>query len=151
MIRWNPLRPLSAWSALPLASLCTLLLVTAFVLSPWGWVFHGPRLPRAATAEALHPRGLILGIDEDARFRVGIRRVTPAELEQALRDSLARRPAVDRQVELAADRDVGYGEVLFVLEAASRAGVREMALMADCPRGREGHWRRCAAEPAGSR
>jgi biopolymer transport protein ExbD len=147
MERWKPLRPLSGWSTLPLIALCVILLVTALTITPMGMVIHGPRLARAATAERLDPRALTVVVDKLGRVWVGNGRgVEP--IERTIGDSLAARAAGERRVHLLIDQDVRYELAQTAIAALSRAGLHEIDLLVDCPRGRDGYGRFCATEPA---
>jgi biopolymer transport protein ExbD len=62
-----------------------------------------------------------------------------------IRDSLAARPAGERRVHLLIDQDVRYEHAQTAIAALSRAGVGEIDLVVDCPRGRDTYGRFCAA------
>ena len=134
----------------PFLIFTVLLLITAAAATPACACYY-PSLPRAATAtphKADHPT---FGIDNQGRvFEVGADLrgpIPPSRIADRVRGAHTSRPD-DLVLYLVADADVQYSAVLSLVTAAQNAGVREIGLIAECPRGRESLMTHCRTAPA---
>jgi biopolymer transport protein ExbD len=101
---------------------------------------HGPRLPSAATGLSVGPQPLTAGIDHNGRFYLlesaRWKPVADAELPARVRSLIGSRRGATR-LYVTADRNVTYGRLLVLAEAARGAGVQQLDLATSCPRGTE--------------
>jgi biopolymer transport protein ExbD len=122
---------------LPLAFLSVILLVLVMVLTP---AHGGPYLPKATTGLPVGPNPLTVGINDDGRFYLKEssewKRVADADLSARVRALVASRPGATR-LYVTADRDAPYDRLLVLAEAARGAGVQQLDLATQCPRGKE--------------
>jgi biopolymer transport protein ExbD len=129
--------------AVPMIGVLVLLLVATMVLTP---PIHGPRLPVAATATPVPRNGLTVGVDGHGHVWIaGVADPGPVaagELAGRLRELRSGRgePSV---LYLQADESLSYARMQPLLRAASKAGVRNVQLIAECPRGTESLLRTC--------
>ena len=122
---------------LPLAFLSVLLLVLAMVFTP---APGGPYLPAAATGRPVGANPLTAAINDDGRFYLlessVWKPVGDADLPERVRAFVASRPGATR-LYVMADRHAPYDRLLVLAEAARGAGVQQLDLATDCPRGKE--------------
>ncbi|HEY0154081.1 MAG TPA: biopolymer transporter ExbD [Longimicrobium sp.] len=122
---------------LPLAFLSVLLLVLAMVFTP---APGGPYLPIAATGLPIGPSPLTAGIDKNGNFflreSADWKPVADADLSERVRTLVGSKPGT-RRLYVTADRKAPYGRLLMLAEAARGAGVQQLDLATECPRGKE--------------
>lgn len=132
-----------AW-VVPAIKLVVMLLLVALGVAP---AISGSRLPFAKTAAAVKPGPLRVGVDQHGHVWIpGPRSPGPvreSDLHARLRSEYAARAGEPRVLHLVADRFTPYARVEAVLRAARAAGVRDVELIADCPRGTESLLRAC--------
>jgi biopolymer transport protein ExbD len=134
-------RPLAAM--LPLVHLVMLVLITWMVVTPA--IATHTRLPRARTAMPAMKDRVTVAIDDNGGFWIA-HAADPGPIRS---DQMARRLGeayagrAGEELYLIADQRVEYAWVQRVLAAASQAGVREVQLIAECPRDRESLMRHC--------
>jgi biopolymer transport protein ExbD len=144
---------------LPTAFVSAFLLVLSFFTVP---AFGGPYLPNAATGLPVGPNPLTVGINNDGKFYLlessGWIPVVDAELPARVKAHVASKPGVTR-LYVTADRHAPYARLLVLAEAARGAGVQQLDLATECPRGKEflvrachpSKWRRERQTPAARR
>jgi biopolymer transport protein ExbD len=84
-------------------------------------------LPEAKTAEAVgkaKESRLVVTVTPDQKIFLGNEQIGLVALEQALRDAKAK--SKDVTIELSADRNVSYGTVVAIVDAARAAGVNNI-------------------------
>jgi biopolymer transport protein ExbD len=134
-------RPLAAM--LPTVHVMVLLLLLALGITPA--ITGGTKLPTAKTAAPAMKDRLTVGIDRDGRVWIGAvpdpGPVPDRQLAQRLGEAYAGRRG--EEMYLVADRSLHYARVQQVIQAARQAGVREVQLIVECPRGGESLTRQC--------
>ncbi len=94
-------------------------------------------LPRADGARAPHaPRSIALVVDKAGQAFLQDQPVTPAQLNDRLRQAAADDP--DTEVQLRADAAVPYGRVVEIMGAAQAAGLSRIGFVAE-PAEASGH------------
>jgi biopolymer transport protein ExbD len=143
------LRPIATIDTLPHLLFVVLLLATAYGATPM-YTGYGPWLPTAATATPHKGDHPTFGIDIVGRYfehgAINPGPIPPSALTGRLRAAYVTHPG-DHVLYLMADRGVAYSAVLNVVDAAQEVGVREIGLIAECPRGQESLFRLCHPEP----
>jgi biopolymer transport protein ExbD len=84
-------------------------------------------LPEAKTAEEVgrqKSNQLQVSVDSSGAVRLGGERIAPGALEKALRDAKQKNPNL--VLELAADKNVSYGVIVSVVDAARAADIRSI-------------------------
>lgn len=89
-------------------------------------------LPSAAAAAADRADSVIVSVDADDHIFLGKIGISPEALESELRRRLAARPLL--QVRIQGDAKARHGRMVEVLDAARRAGVREVSIEAEKPK-----------------
>jgi biopolymer transport protein ExbD len=116
----------------PMIDVMLVLLIIFMVVTPAAVA----ALPAAATARAEREQRVTLTLAADGRLSVDAGHhsepVAAAALEARLRSLYAARPN-DHVLYLKADRDASYSQVLSVLDAARRAGVRRIGAITAPP------------------
>ena len=113
-----------------------LLVLSFFAVSAFG----GPYLPKAATGLPVGPDPLTAGINNDGKFYLlessGWTPVVDADLPARVQALVASKPGATR-LYVTADRHAPYARLLVLAEAARGAGVQQLDLATECPRGKE--------------
>ncbi len=124
--------------AVPMIGVVVMVLVAAMVITP---AVAGPWLADARTATPVLRGPLVVGVDRDGNAWIPAAHppaaITEAQLAARLRDDYALRGDRSGVLHLAADWRAPYRRVQAVLRAAARAGVRDVELIVECPRGKE--------------
>jgi biopolymer transport protein ExbD len=92
------------------------------------------KLPRARTLDPTHQEDLVLSADAEGNLRLGADSVELEELEDVLRTRLE--TAEEKRLSFRGDRSLHYEVFVQVMEAARRAGVRDLDVRHEVP-GRE--------------
>lgn len=137
-------RPRPQAMPVPMIGMVVMLLVGTMVMTP---AVAGPRLAEARTATPVMRGPISVWVDRDGYVWIpdapGPGPIRDAELPARLRDQFARRGDRTGMLHLVAERSAPYGRVQEVLQAAAAAGVRDVELIVDCPRGTESLRRAC--------
>lgn len=124
--------------ALPMIGVLVVLLICAMVFTP---AVTGPRFATARTATPVVRGAFTVGVDRDGGVWIldapNPGPITDAALVARLRASYAVRGDRSGVLHLLADRWAPYARVQTVLRAAAAAGVRDVELIVQCPRGKE--------------
>jgi biopolymer transport protein ExbD len=137
-------RALSGLSTMPLLYLAFLLFTTSVVLTPGPILDRDVGLPVAATASAVPDGGLTIGIDRSGKLYLEDRLVRGVdELTGQLSAKFAGLGQEQRTIRLVTRSDQPYSDVLTVLDAAHRAHVPTIYLLANCPDGVHSLYRTC--------
>jgi biopolymer transport protein ExbD len=124
--------------AVPMTGVVMMLLVAAMVITP---AVTGPGLAEARMATPVMRGPLAVGVDRDGNVWIPAASapgpIAETQLAARLRDDYALRGDRSGVLHLVADRRAPYDRVQAVLRAASRAGVRHVELIVECPRGTE--------------
>jgi len=122
---------------LPMVFVSSILLWLAMADVP---ALGGPYLPSAATGLPVGPQPLTVAIGDGGGFYLlesaRWKPVADAELPARVRALVGSRRGATR-LYVTADRDVTYGRLLLLAEAARGAGIQQLDLATSCPYGRE--------------
>jgi biopolymer transport protein ExbD len=136
--------PRPAAMAMPMIWVLVVLLIGAMVLTP---SVTGPRFANARTATPVARGAFTVGVDRDGGVWIlhapDPGPIADAALAARLRAGYALRGDPSGVLHLVADRWAPYARVQTVLRAAAEAGVRDVELIVECPRGKESLVRNC--------
>jgi biopolymer transport protein ExbD len=91
-------------------------------------------LPEARTAEEIGKEKIarvLITVTRDGRIYLNKEPISLANMEKALRDAKAKSP--DVLLELSADKNVSYGTVVAIVDAARAAGIRNITAFTERP------------------
>jgi biopolymer transport protein TolR len=91
-------------------------------------------LPRAAAKPTAVEERMVLTVTRDQALYLNERRLTPAGLEQALRDAFKNR--TDKTLYLKADAGLAYGTVVETMDRVRRAGIERLGMVTEPVRNR---------------
>jgi biopolymer transport protein ExbD len=104
--------------------LLIIFMITSSAIVESGGNVNLPEVAKTATA----PRGIIVTLTPEQEIYVNQKKVTEDELEPALKAILSGSP--DRVVILRGDRNVLFGEAMWVMSVIKKAGASEIAVAA---------------------
>ena len=116
----------------PLVDVMLVVLIIFMLVTPMFQKGVGVELPRAGNVRDIPENdrnATIVTLTGSGKLFIGGRSTDPATLEGTLRRRYAADPS--RELHIKADRDVRYGEVRKIVEAARRAGLPGAALVAE--------------------
>jgi biopolymer transport protein ExbD len=120
-------RPLAEINITPLVDVMLVLLIISMLATPMLERGIQLELPATQTASEIPPSQVVVSLDREGRLRIGDTPVHVELLEQRMRVLAKARPR--DTVYLRADRFIGYGEVLLVMDRIRKAGVVRVALV----------------------
>jgi biopolymer transport protein ExbD len=127
--------PVAEINVTPMADVMIVLLIIFMVVTPLLQKGVDVRLPEAAKTEdkSENKKNLTVAIKNDtARTTYLGTQITPqSELEAKLRQQLQDLPEDAKVLYLKADRELPYSEVMKVMDLCRKAGVEEIALIAE--------------------
>jgi biopolymer transport protein TolR len=91
-------------------------------------------LPRAASRPTAVEERIVLTVTREQGLFLNDRRVTPAGLEQALRDTFKNRN--DKTLYLKADAGLAYGAVIETMDRVRQAGIERLGMVTEPTRRR---------------
>jgi len=124
-------RPMAEINVTPFVDVVLVLLIIFMVTAPFLAGGLEIDLPKVATKGLDVHEGLIVSIRRDLTLAVGETVVPPARFESALKKA----NASERPVFLKADRSVPYGTIVEYIARMRRAGVSQLGLVTEPPKG----------------
>ena len=119
---------------IPLVEVVLVLLLIFMLTAPMMYRGIDVNLPRAASRPTAVEEGMVLTVTRDQGLFLNDRRVTPAGLEQALRDTFKNRN--DKTLYLKADAGLSYGAVIETMDRVRRAGIERLGMVTEPTRRR---------------
>jgi biopolymer transport protein TolR len=125
---------LSEINIIPLVDVVLVLLLIFMLTAPMMYQGIDVNLPRAAAKPTAVEERMILTVTKDQALYLNERRLTPAELEQALRDAFKNR--TEKTLYLKADAALSYGTVVETMDRVRRAGIERLGMVTEPTRER---------------
>jgi biopolymer transport protein TolR len=111
----------------PLVDVMLVLLIISMVAAPMLQRSIHLDLPETTTATEIEEAQVVVSIDREAKIRVNDTPVHPELLVERMRALAAARP--EETVFLQAHKNLGYGEVLRVMDSIRSGGISRVALV----------------------
>jgi biopolymer transport protein TolR len=125
---------LSEINIIPLVDVVLVLLLIFMLTAPMMYQGIDVNLPRAAAKPTAVEERMVLTVTRDQALYLNERRLTPAGLEQALRDAFKNR--TDKTLYLKADAGLAYGTVVETMDRVRRAGIERLGMVTEPVRNR---------------
>ena len=119
---------------IPLVDVVLVLLLIFMLTAPMMYRGIDVNLPRAAAKPTAVEERMVLTLTKDQGLYLNDRRVTPAGLEDALRDAF--RSRTDKTLYLKADAGLSYGAVIETMDRVRRAGIERLGMVTEPARER---------------
>ncbi|HSE93846.1 MAG TPA: biopolymer transporter ExbD [Methylomirabilota bacterium] len=114
---------------IPLVDVVLVLLLIFMLTAPMMYRGIDVNLPRAASRPSAVEERMVLTVTKEQSLFLNDRRVTPAGLEQALRDAFKSR--TDKTLYLKADAGLSYGAVVETMDRVRRAGIERLGMVTE--------------------
>jgi biopolymer transport protein TolR len=114
---------------IPLVDVVLVLLLIFMLTAPMMYRGIDVNLPRAAAKPTAVEERLVLTVTKEQGFYLNERRITPAGLEDALRDAF--RSRTDKTLYLKADAGLSYGAVIEAMDRVRRAGIERLGMVTE--------------------
>ena len=114
---------------IPLVDVVLVLLLIFMLTAPMMYRGIDVNLPRAAAKPTAVEERMVLTVTKEQGFYLNDRRVTPAGLEDALRDAF--RSRTDKTLYLKADAGLTYGAVIEAMDRVRRAGIERLGMVTE--------------------
>jgi len=122
-------RYLSEINVVPLVDVVLVLLIIFMITAPLLYRGIDIALPESRTNSIAATERMVITVEKGGRIYLGKEAVPVDNLTQALR--AVRLRSAQTQVYLRADRDVPYGLVVTVMDAAKRAGIGQLGMVTE--------------------
>jgi biopolymer transport protein TolR len=119
---------------IPLVDVVLVLLLIFMLTAPMMYRGIDVNLPRAAAKPTAVEERMVLTVTKEQGFYLNDRRITPAGLEEALRDAFQARK--DKTLYLKADAGLSYGAVIEAMDRVRRAGIERLGMVTEPVRDR---------------
>jgi biopolymer transport protein TolR len=114
---------------IPLVDVVLVLLLIFMLTAPMMYRGIDVNLPRAAAKPTAVEERMVLTLTKEQSLYLNERRVTPAGLEDALRDAF--RSRTDKTLYLKADAGLSYGAVVETMDRVRRAGIERLGMVTE--------------------
>ena len=114
---------------IPLVDVVLVLLLIFMLTAPMMYRGIDVNLPRAAAKPTAVEERMVLTVTKDRALFLNDRRITPAGLEDALRDAF--RSRTDKTLYLKADAGLSYGAVIEAMDRVRRAGIERLGMVTE--------------------
>jgi biopolymer transport protein TolR len=114
---------------IPLVDVVLVLLLIFMLTAPMMYRGIDVNLPRAAAKPTAVEERMVLTLTREQGLYLNERRVTPAGLEDALRDAF--RSRTDKTLYLKADAGLSYGSVVETMDRVRRAGIERLGMVTE--------------------
>lgn len=114
---------------IPLVDVVLVLLLIFMLTAPMMYRGIDVNLPRAAAKPTAVEERLVLTVTKEQGFYLNDRRVTPAGLDDALREAF--RSRTDKTLYLKADAGLTYGAVIEAMDRVRRAGIERLGMVTE--------------------
>jgi len=114
---------------IPLVDVVLVLLLIFMLTAPMMYRGIDVNLPRAAAKPTAVEERMVLTITKELGHYLNERRVTPAGLDEALRDAF--RSRTDKTLYLKADAGLSYGAVIEAMDRVRRAGIERLGMVTE--------------------
>ena len=114
---------------IPLVDVVLVLLLIFMLTAPMMYRGIDVNLPRAAAKPTAVEERMVLTVTKERGFYLNDRRVTPAGIEDALRDAF--RSRTDKTLYLKADAGLTYGAVIEAMDRVRRAGIERLGMVTE--------------------
>ena len=118
----------------PLVDVVLVLLLIFMLTAPMMYRGIDVNLPRAAAKPTAVEERMVLTVTKEQGLYLNDRRVTPAGLDDALRDAF--RSRTDKTLYLKADAGLSYGAVIEAMDRVRRAGIERLGMVTEPARER---------------
>ena len=125
---------MSEINIIPLVDVVFVLLLIFMLTAPMMYQGIDVNLPRAAAKPTAVEERMVLTVTRDQALYLNEKRLTPAGLEQALRDTFKNR--TDKTLYLKADAGLSYGTVVETMDRVRRAGIERLGMVTEPARER---------------
>jgi biopolymer transport protein TolR len=119
---------------IPLVDVVLVLLLIFMLTAPMMYRGIDVNLPRAAAKPTAVEERMVLTVTKEQGLYLNERRITPAGLEDALRDAF--RARTDKTLYLKADAGLSYGAVIEAMDRVRRAGIERLGMVTEPVRAR---------------
>ena len=114
---------------IPLVDVVLVLLLIFMLTAPMMYRGIDVNLPRAAAKPTAVEERMVLTITKEQGLYLNERRITPAALDDALRDAF--RSRTDKTLYLKADAGLSYGAVIEAMDRVRRAGIERLGMVTE--------------------
>ena len=114
---------------IPLVDVVLVLLLIFMLTAPMMYRGIDVNLPRAAAKPTAVEERMVLTITKEQGLYLNERRITPAGLDDALRDAF--RSRTDKTLYLKADAGLSYGAVIEAMDRVRRAGIERLGMVTE--------------------
>jgi biopolymer transport protein TolR len=114
---------------IPLVDVVLVLLLIFMLTAPMMYRGIDVNLPRAAAKPTAVEERMVLTVTKERALYLNERRITPAGLEDALRDAF--RARTDKTLYLKADAGLAYGAVIEAMDRVRRAGIERLGMVTE--------------------
>ena len=114
---------------IPLVDVVLVLLLIFMLTAPMMYRGIDVNLPRAAAKPTAVEERMVLTVTKEQGFYLNDRRVTPAGLDEALREAF--RSRTDKTLYLKADAGLSYGAVIEAMDRVRRAGIERLGMVTE--------------------
>jgi biopolymer transport protein TolR len=114
---------------IPLVDVVLVLLLIFMLTAPMMYRGIDVNLPRAAAKPTAVEERMVLTVTKEQGLYLNERRITPAGLEDALRDAF--RARTDKTLYLKADAGLSYGAVIEAMDRVRRAGIERLGMVTE--------------------
>jgi biopolymer transport protein TolR len=114
---------------IPLVDVVLVLLLIFMLTAPMMYRGIDVNLPRAAAKPTAVEERMVLTVTKERALYLNDRRITPAGLEDALRDAF--RSRTDKTLYLKADAGLSYGAVIEAMDRVRRAGIERLGMVTE--------------------
>ena len=114
---------------IPLVDVVLVLLLIFMLTAPMMYRGIDVNLPRAAAKPTAVEERMVLTITKEQGLYLNDRRITPAGLDDALRDAFKSR--TDKTLYLKADAGLSYGAVIEAMDRVRRAGIERLGMVTE--------------------
>jgi biopolymer transport protein TolR len=114
---------------IPLVDVVLVLLLIFMLTAPMMYRGIDVNLPRAAAKPTAVEERMVLTITKEQGLYLNDRRITPAGLDDALRDAF--RSRTDKTLYLKADAGLSYGAVIEAMDRVRRAGIERLGMVTE--------------------
>jgi biopolymer transport protein TolR len=114
---------------IPLVDVVLVLLLIFMLTAPMMYRGIDVNLPRAAAKPTAVEERMVLTVTKEQGLYLNDRRITPAGLDDALRDAF--RSRTDKTLYLKADAGLSYGAVIEAMDRVRRAGIERLGMVTE--------------------
>ena len=114
---------------IPLVDVVLVLLLIFMLTAPMMYRGIDVNLPRAAAKPTAVEERMVLTVTKEGGLYLNDRRVTPAGLDDALREAF--RSRADKTLYLKADAGLSYGSVIEAMDRVRRAGIERLGMVTE--------------------